>query len=112
MCLGIPGRVLDLDESGGLPIGTVDFGGVRKQVCLAYVPQIRVGEYVIVHVGFAISQVDEAEAARTFAVLRALGDVLAAELQPDRVPEAELRSDPVPERVSEPGAALGGGGVR
>ena len=82
MCLGIPGRVLDLDETGGLPMGTVDFGGVRKQVCLAYVPEVRVGEYVIVHVGFAISQVDEAEAARTFAVLRAMGDALAVELGP------------------------------
>lgn len=89
MCLGIPGRVLDLDESGGLPMGTVDFGGVRKQVCLAYVPQIRIGEYVIVHVGFAISQVDEAEAARTFAVLQAMGDTLAAELEPGRVSEQD-----------------------
>jgi hydrogenase expression/formation protein HypC len=80
VCLGIPGRVVEVVAGPGLTIGTVDFAGVRKQVCLAYVPDIRPGEYVIVHVGFAISRVDEAEAARTLAVLQAMGDALAVEL--------------------------------
>jgi len=80
MCLGIPGRVLSIEDADGLRMGTVDFGGVRKRACLAYVPETRVGDYVIVHVGFAISRVDEQEAARTLAVLRAMGDVLATEL--------------------------------
>ncbi|MGH8835945.1 MAG: HypC/HybG/HupF family hydrogenase formation chaperone [Actinomycetes bacterium] len=80
MCLGIPGRVIELADSDGLLMGTIDFAGVRKQVCLAYVPEVMLGEYVIVHVGFAISRVDEAEAERTLAVLRAMGDAVAAEL--------------------------------
>jgi hydrogenase expression/formation protein HypC len=61
-------------------MGTVDFGGVRKQVCLAYVPDVEVGEYVIVHVGFAITTVDRQEAERTLEVLRAMGGVVEAEL--------------------------------
>ena len=71
MCLGIPGRVVDVRDEGGMPMGMVDFGGVRRDVCLAYVAsEVGVGDYVIVHVGFAISKVDEAEAVRTFDVLR------------------------------------------
>jgi len=71
MCLGIPGKVIEIHDDGGLPMGVVDFGGVRRPVCLAYVrDDVGLGDYVIVHVGFAISKVDEAEAARTFEVLR------------------------------------------
>jgi hydrogenase expression/formation protein HypC len=80
MCLGIPGQVIGLHQRDGLPLATVDYGGVRKEVCLSYVPDAEVGEYVIVHVGFAISRVDEAEAQRTLAVLRAMGDAVEAEL--------------------------------
>lgn len=80
MCLGIPGRVLEMQQDDGLTMAAVDFGGVRKQVCLAYVPETQVGDYVIVHVGFAISRVDEEEAQRTFEVLRAMGGALDAEL--------------------------------
>ena len=80
MCLGIPGEVIDLNDRDGLLMGTVDFGGVRKEVCLAYVPDVEVGEYVIVHVGFAITTVDRQEAERTLDVLRAMGDVVEAEL--------------------------------
>ena len=89
MCLGIPGRVVDVVDRDGLPVGLVDFGGVRKDVCLAYTPDVTVGQYVIVHVGFAITRVDEAEARRTFAVLRAMEDAVEAELGeplPDRGP--------------------------
>ena len=83
MCLGIPGRIVDTSTPQGRPdlrSGTVDFDGVRRSVCLAYTPQAQVGDYVIVHVGFAISTVDEAEAERTLAVLRAIPDALATEL--------------------------------
>jgi hydrogenase expression/formation protein HypC len=76
MCLGIPGRVVDLHDDHGLLMGTVDFGGVRREVCLAYVAdQVRPGDYAVVHVGFAISLVDEAEAHRTFEALRELSQL-------------------------------------
>jgi hydrogenase expression/formation protein HypC len=71
MCLGIPGRIVELRSDGGFPMGTVDFGGVRREVCLSYVKDdVGVGDYVVVHVGFAIAKVDEGEARRTFEVLR------------------------------------------
>ena len=76
MCLGIPGRVCDVRETEGLSVGTVDFGGVRREVCLAYVADtVQPGDYVIVHVGFAISRVDEDEARRTFEVLREMSQL-------------------------------------
>jgi hydrogenase expression/formation protein HypC len=80
MCLGIPGRITEVEQQDGLRTGTVDFGGVRKQVCLAYTPDARLGDYVIVHVGFAISVVNVVEAERTLAVLRAMDGVLEREL--------------------------------
>ncbi|MFJ1791954.1 HypC/HybG/HupF family hydrogenase formation chaperone [Kitasatospora griseola] len=80
MCLGIPGRITGIHADAGLAMGTVDFGGVRREVCLACTPAAAVGDYVIVHVGFAISTVDEAEALRTLTVLRAMSDAVAAEL--------------------------------
>jgi hydrogenase expression/formation protein HypC len=83
MCLGIPGRVTGVSTVGGLRMATVDFGGVRREVCLEYTPEAAVGEYVIVHVGFAISRVDAAEAERTLAVIRAMPDALATELGPE-----------------------------
>ncbi len=70
MCLGVPGRVVELVADDHLPMAIVDFGGVRKDVCLAYVPDTAVGDYVIVHVGFAIGTVDEPEALRTLDLLR------------------------------------------
>jgi hydrogenase expression/formation protein HypC len=73
MCLGIPGRVTEIHDEGGLAMGKVDFGGVRKEACLAYLPDVEVGDYVIVHVGFAISKVDEAEAMQTLEVLATMG---------------------------------------
>jgi hydrogenase expression/formation protein HypC len=82
MCLGIPGQVIELDHRNGLAMGTVDFDGIRKEVCLAYVPEAGLGDYVIVHVGFAITRVDEQEAQRTLAVLRAMAGAVEAELGP------------------------------
>ena len=76
MCLGIPGRIVDRRDDRGLPMGVVDFGGVRRECCLAYVAdEANVGDYVIVHVGFAISRVDEAEAGRTYEVLREMSQL-------------------------------------
>lgn len=76
MCLGIPGRIVDRRDDAGLAVGTVDFGGVRREVCLAYVAdQVAVGDYVVVHVGFAISKVDEDEAKRTFEILREMSEL-------------------------------------
>lgn len=80
MCLGIPGQVKQVWGQDGLLTGQVDFAGAVREVCLSYVPDVRVGEYVIVHVGFAISKVDEAEAHRTLEVLRDMGDLVAREL--------------------------------
>ena len=73
MCLGIPGKITDLRETESLRMGTVDFGGVTRDVCLAYVPEAGVGDYVIVHVGFAISHLDEEEAEETLRMLREMG---------------------------------------
>jgi hydrogenase expression/formation protein HypC len=73
MCLGIPGRVTEIRDEAGLTMGRVDFGGVRKDACLAYLPDVQIGDYVIVHVGFAISRVDEAEALKTLQVLDEMG---------------------------------------
>ncbi|MCZ7531043.1 MAG: HypC/HybG/HupF family hydrogenase formation chaperone [Acidimicrobiia bacterium] len=69
MCLGIPGRVIERHDDDALPMGVVDFGGVRRDVCLAYTPEVAIDDFVIVHVGFAISVVDEVEAERTYALL-------------------------------------------
>ncbi|MFI9152484.1 HypC/HybG/HupF family hydrogenase formation chaperone [Streptomyces sp. NPDC053367] len=80
MCLGIPGRILEIHDDAGLRVGTADFGGVRREVCLSCTPEADVGSYVIVHVGFAITLVDETEARRTLAVLRAMAGAVEAEL--------------------------------
>ncbi len=76
MCLGIPGRIVEVHDDHGLSMGIVDFGGVRREVCLAYVAdEIELGDYAIVHVGFAISKVDEDEAKRTFEVLKEMSQL-------------------------------------
>jgi hydrogenase expression/formation protein HypC len=80
MCLAIPGLVETIYESEGIRMGRLQFGGVSKEVCLAYLPDIEVGEYAIVHVGFAISRIDEQaalESLRTFAELGLLEEGLA-----------------------------------
>jgi hydrogenase expression/formation protein HypC len=76
MCLGVPGKVLAIEQDAtGMRLGKVSFGGITKRVCLDYVPEVRTGEYVIVHVGFAISIVDEHEAAQVFDYLRAMDEL-------------------------------------
>jgi len=79
MCLGIPGRIVEIRDDTGLAMGIVDFGGVRREVCLAYVAdEVAAGDYVIVHVGFALSKVDEEEARRTYQILREMGELDAS----------------------------------
>ncbi len=76
MCLGVPGKVLTVEENAlGMTMGRVSFGGVTKEVCLAYVPGVEPGEYVVVHVGFAISRISEAEAAEVFELLRKMDEL-------------------------------------
>lgn len=79
MCLAIPGKVEEILAEGDLRIGWVNFGGIRKKVCLDYVPEVVVGDYTIVHVGFALSKIDEATALETLEDFRQMG-VLEAEL--------------------------------
>lgn len=77
MCLAIPGKVLEIDRAAQPVMGTVSFGGIRKQVCLEWIPEVTVGEYVIVHVGFAISKMNEVEATETLDILRQMGEGLS-----------------------------------
>ena len=70
MCLGVPGKIVDIYETNGLTMGKVDFGGVTREVCLAYVPQAKIGDYTIIHVGFALNLIDEDEAQETLKLLR------------------------------------------
>jgi hydrogenase expression/formation protein HypC len=72
MCLAIPGKVIESFEHRGLRMAKVQFGGITREACLEYVPETRVGEYVLVHVGFAISRVDEEEARRTYELLESM----------------------------------------
>jgi hydrogenase expression/formation protein HypC len=89
VCLGIPGKVVEIYEIEGLKMGKVDFGsGVLREACLAYVPEVQIGDYTIIHVGFAISKIDEEEARQTLALLAEM-DMLADEL-PEGAEDSEL----------------------
>jgi len=83
MCLGIPGKVVETFQKDDLPMGKVEFGGIVKETCLAYVPEVQVGDYVIVHVGFAISRLDEAEAREVFSYLEQIEQMSAGEGPPE-----------------------------
>ena len=82
MCLAIPGKILSTEISNGVRVGRVQFGGISREACLDFVPEAAVGDYVIVHVGFAISIVDREEAERSYELLRSMG-VLEAEFESD-----------------------------
>jgi hydrogenase expression/formation protein HypC len=82
MCLGVPGQVQQIYEANGARMGKVNFGGIVKDVCLAYLPDIQVGDYTIVHVGFAITKIDEASAHETLRTFAEMG-LLDEELNPD-----------------------------
>lgn len=76
MCLGVPGKVVSIEASAvDMPMGVVSFAGITKEVCFAYTPDIKVGEYVLVHVGFAISRLDEDHALEVFRTLKEMGEL-------------------------------------
>jgi hydrogenase expression/formation protein HypC len=75
MCLGVPGKVVDIFEEEGIRMGTVDFGGITRKACLEYAPEVELGSWVVIHVGFAISVVDEEEARRSYELLAEMGNL-------------------------------------
>lgn len=79
MCLGVPGKITEIYEQNGMKMGKVDFGGVTRETCLDFVPEAQIGEYTIIHVGFAISLLSEDEAQKTLEMLREI-DALGEEL--------------------------------
>lgn len=85
MCLAIPGKILSSEVVNGIRVGRVQFGGITREVCLDFVPEAALGDFVIVHVGFAISVVDREEAERTYELLQSMG-VLERELESDLEP--------------------------
>lgn len=103
MCLGIPGKVVEINAAGPLRMGRVDFGGVRKEACLEYLPEVQVGDYVVIHVGFAISRVDEEEALRTLELLRML-EPEGVEQEMQAMAEAEAPPTAAPAAPAEPPA--------
>ena len=82
MCLAIPGKVTEIDLSSDPKMGNVNFGGIQKKVCLEWVPEVNVGDYVIVHVGFALSKMDEKEALETLKLFEQWGEAYEQELNP------------------------------
>lgn len=88
MCLGVPGKVIEIQPESvgtvGMTMGRVSFGGIIKEVCLAYTPEVEVGDYVVVHVGFAISRIDEDEAQQVFRFLEEMDELGELDIpQPD-----------------------------
>jgi len=69
MCLGVPGKIIDIYESNGLRMGKIDFGGVVREACLAYVPEAKIGDYTLIHVGFALNIISEEESQQTLELL-------------------------------------------
>ncbi len=82
MCLGIPGKIIEINPQNGIPMGKVDFGGVIREVCFAALPEARIGEYAIIHAGFALSILSEEEAQATLQALQEIAD-LNDELDPE-----------------------------
>ena len=105
MCLAIPGKVEEITTEGGLRVGRVNFGGVVKRVCLDYVPEVEVGDYTIVHVGFALSKIDEETAEKTLADFREMG-VLDEELGSEE--EALARAAVAPRSACPDGSCSDG----
>jgi hydrogenase expression/formation protein HypC len=84
MCLGVPGKIIEINEKSGLQMAKVDFGGIFREACLEYVPEAQVGDYCIIHVGFAISLLSESEAMETLDLLKQIADI-EEELGPETV---------------------------
>ena len=74
MCLGVPGKIIERYEVNGLPMGKIDFGGVVREACLSYVPEAQIGDYTIIHVGFALNVISEEEAQETLSLLREIAE--------------------------------------
>ena len=94
MCLGIPGKVIKTYREHDVLMGKIEFGGVTKQVCLEHVPQVQIGQYVLVHVGFALQAIDESEAAIVFDFLRSMDQL------------DELKVDSPGDGIGPPGAVV------
>ncbi len=75
MCLAVPGKIVEIYEVAGLKMGKVDFGGVKREACLAYIPDAEIGDYTVIHVGFAISRLSEAEAQESLAALQEIVNI-------------------------------------
>jgi hydrogenase expression/formation protein HypC len=75
MCLAVPGKIVEIEESDGLQMAKVDFGGIFREACLDYVPEAKVGDYCVIHVGFAISLLSEKEAMETLDLLKQITDI-------------------------------------
>lgn len=75
MCLGVPGKIVEIYESNGLSMGKIDFGGVTREACLAYVPEAVIGDYTVIHVGFALHLISEQEAQETLSLLQQIADM-------------------------------------
>jgi len=86
MCLAVPGKIIEIFERSGLQMGKIDFGGVYREACLAYVPEAKLGDYTVIHVGFALNLLSEAEALETLTMLKEIADI-NEELGPE-VPQA------------------------
>ena len=84
MCLGVPGKIVEIRQTAGLRMGRIDFGGVHREVCLAYVPEAQVGDYAVIHAGFAISRLSAEEAEASLAAIREI-----VNLQDELGPNAE-----------------------
>lgn len=93
MCLAIPGKISGLHESSGVPMAKVDFGGITREACMSYLPDSKIGDYVLVHVGFAISKVDEEEAERTYQYLSEMDQLSELEDPPQE------NDDEIPGRI-------------
>ncbi len=91
MCLGVPAKIEEIYTKDGLQMARVDFGGVSREVCLDYVPEAKVGDYCIIHVGFAISLLSEAEAQETLALLNEISEI-----------EADMDASPSPLPAAQP----------
>jgi hydrogenase expression/formation protein HypC len=90
MCLGVPGQIISIQTDSFMPMGKVDFGGITREVCLIYTPDVQLGDYVVVHVGFAISLIDEIEAQETLRFLSMIGsleDELDDSVKPPSLPD-------------------------
>jgi hydrogenase expression/formation protein HypC len=75
MCLGIPGKIIEIYQANGLKMGKIDFGGVTREACLEYVPEAKLGDYALIHVGFALNLVSEQEAQETLDLLRQISEI-------------------------------------